>query len=211
MDWRGLRVLDLTEIRPRYYEHKTVTLDTLVLLQREDIADFGLTLGQKKLFAKAITKLSTPAQTEPEVVTEAAGITVEPSTSGVQQRNSGIAQQDVRPQTSILNRAGEQFDSLFADLCPNPANPNLPTTPKAMITSHERRPQSVDCSGSRAADPRTCLTLKSTSKKAVHITDYISVNAKKRIQRRHRQRDIVLTQAESREDRLVVHNDDRHP
>ena len=60
-----------------------------------------------------------------------------------------------------------------------------------------------------ASDPRTVLTIKSGNKRAVHITDFLSTKAKKKIrQRRH---DVVLSRSTDDDDRLIVRTDDQHP
>ena len=63
--------------------------------------------------------------------------------------------------------------------------------------------------GITANDPRVTLTVRASSKKAVHITDFLTEKAKKRI--KNRRKDLVLARMDELEDRLVVRAEDQHP
>ena len=58
-------------------------------------------------------------------------------------------------------------------------------------------------------DPRAILTTKATSRKAVHITLFISERARKK--RQNRRKEIVLSHSSPESDRLVLKTDEDHP
>jgi hypothetical protein len=58
-------------------------------------------------------------------------------------------------------------------------------------------------------DPRTILTLKATSAKAVHITQFLTEKAKRR--RQNRRKEFVIRSGNETSEALVLKTDDEHP
>ena len=101
---------------------------------------------------------------------------------------SGLSLKDIRKQSDQLAEAGKQFDNLF---------PRAPDVVVGDITRYGvsqgtcepwlngsdgvRNTHSTEESGYAAAtDPHTILTMKATKKKAIHITQFLSENAKQK-------------------------------
>ena len=109
---------------------------------------------------------------------------------------------DVRQQTSQLQLAGKTFDNLFTTTV---------TEDKTSTPAHPLAEQCIVNSSSfvcDTSDPRTVLTVKSTSKKAVHITQFLSEPTKKRCQ--SRKKGFVIATSVNDEN-LVLKQEDEHP
>ena len=173
--------------------------ESLKLLTEEDIGGLGLTLGQRKLLVAAIKRFHTEQAQNTGILTSGSNQdqisgNTSTSVSGPESQTatlSNVTIRDINQQTNSLNIAGEQFDSIFKDIVPSD-------------DLHSRSTVSY-----HIADPRTTLTVKAQGRKAVHITDFLSEQARKKL--RNRRKDLVLTRQSEADDTLIVRTDDRHP
>ena len=166
-----------------------ITREALILLRTEDIPDLNLTVGQRRLFEKAVNSLS-----ENEVVTKTLLPSVTTATKDTHTTNSTAQDvtegssrmtiQDIRNQSN-LNEAGKHFDELF-----------LPASATSQITNSLQRQNLKDSHDQvgptiiDSNDPRTTLTMKSCSRKALHIHNFISEASKKRL--KYKRNDLIL-------------------
>ena len=172
-----------------------VSKDTLILLTEKDLMELGLSLGQRKLVAAAIGRLKASVGEEPKQ-------TNKKSSEVETAKDSVTTIMDVRQQTSQLQLAGKTFDNLFT---------NTVTEDKTSTPAHPLAEQCIVNSPSFVydpSDPRTVLTVKSTSKKAVHITQFLSERTKKRCQ--SRKKGFVIATSVNDEN-LVLKQEDEHP
>jgi hypothetical protein len=157
-----------------------VTVELLSAMRDEDMASLGVTLGQRKVLCAAIKKFH-GSDLGGEVVNDAA------AALGL---GSNVMSTDTRGAASLA-AAGKQFSELFLSGTSN--------TQHVAVEQHR-----FSC-----FDPRLTLTVKAHSKKAVHITDFLTEKTKKR--RQSRKKELVLATTHDNEERLVVRSDDQHP
>ena len=112
---------------------------------------------------------------------------------------AGITIADIRRQAASLGQAGKAFDALYT---PEPLVPGNNPLAAGVVNGHSQAPAQP----LSFADPRTILTMKAGSCKAVHITDFLSEKTKKRL-RSHR-RGLVLGLGDNN---IVFRDDDEHP
>ena len=112
---------------------------------------------------------------------------------------AGITIADIRRQAASLGQAGKAFDALFT---PEPLVPGNNPLAAGVVNGHSQAPAQP----LSFADPRTILTMKAGSSKAVHITDFLSEKTKKRL--RSQRRDLVLGLGDNN---VVFRDDDEHP
>lgn len=96
---------------------------------------------------------------------------------------------DLEENTDILKGAGKTFDVLFG------ASPPPPATGKTEIFGQ--------------MDPRTILTLKSQTNKAIHITQFLTEKSKRR--RQNKRKEFILKSGTSNPETLILKADDEHP
>ena len=176
------------------------TLDTVKLLTEKDLREMGLPIGQRNMLLIIIRDLNSdvmPVPADNVDTTEQ----VEPvkaadplNTNGGDTTN--IA--DIRKNMDTLGAAGEEFDKLMGGL----------SSSSAMFpgTDAPAPPASAHVLGT-AMDPRTILTVKSTSAKTVHITQFLSEKTKRRIYDRRRK----FVFCTDKGDQVTIKADDRHP
>ena len=101
-----------------------------------------------------------------------------------------------------MQLAGKTFDNLFTKTVieDKTSTPAHPLAEQCIVNS-----PSIICDPS---DPRTVLTVKSTSKKAIHITQFLSERTKKRCQ--SRKKGFVIATSVNDEN-LVLKQEDEHP
>ena len=112
---------------------------------------------------------------------------------------AGITIADIRRQAASLGQAGKAFDALFT---PEPLVPGNNPLAAGVVNGHSQAPAQP----LSFADPRTILTMKAGSSKAVHITDFLSEKTKKRL--RSQRRGLVLGLGDND---VVFRDDDEHP
>lgn len=153
----------------------------------------------------------------PKINMAAPTVTTNPTATGLSL--SGVDISVVRRQAAQLEDAGKHLNTLLS---------NTPTVNAAdTVVTHGMNTQSSAPSTASIShnmnenkyhniygqlDPRSILTAKATTKKAVHITQFLSERSKKK--RQNRRKEIVLSQghgANSESDRLVLKTEEEHP
>ena len=140
------------------------TRQTLGLLLAVDIKSLGLTLGQQKLLQTAVTKILQPPGDDTLPVEQAQQQADPPHPA-----TPAITIRDVRHQAETLAAAGKTFDQVMGS---TPASP--PATQSLAATF----------------DPRVLLTVKASSSKTVHITQFLTEKTNKK--RNSRKKELVL-------------------
>jgi hypothetical protein len=169
-------------------QEELITKESLRLLEVKDAKEFGFPLGQQKLLMAAVSALQPPA-----IANNPAPNT--PPENPLSMQEAGPAAEiltlpDLRHQQAGLDNAGRRLDELLG----------------ACVVSTAT--QSVKCSDT-FLDPRSILTMKAQTRKAVHVTSFLSEKAKRR--RQNRRRDLVLKTGGDQYDRVVIQTDDDHP
>ena len=192
----------------------------LALLVSSDIRELSLAIGQRKLLEAAIQKLVPAAEQQMLTVTaQAAGQQMHtlqaepaPGTSSAPTVTPDAAERSVinRDQPSQQLAMGQQHRQMQNDSQLEGAGKTLDSIlglspPASNDTSVS---QTKQIAADSAFDPRTMLTIKSSSAKAVHITQFLSEATKKRRQARKRQ--FVVSQ-KGGDSQLVIATDDDHP
>ena len=197
-------------------------MDILKLMTQQELLGLGVTVGQVKTLMSAcstehpVVRRDVPNDNESMSVPAPSGGTHNDANATLA---SGLSLKDIRKQSDQLAESGKQFDNLFPR-APNVVVDNIiPGTGVYQGTNEPwlngsdgvvRNTHSTQGSGYTAAtDPRTILTMKATNKKAIHITQFLSENAKQK--RLTRRRDILLTTHDDGDDRLVVQSNEKHP
>ena len=163
-----------------------VSQEAHLLLEPSDISELGLTLGQKRLVSKAVLDLKnirSNVASSPERAPDVA-VTDAPVTPGVAEPlpSTPVTIRDIRNMKQLCE-AGNSLDNLFRQLTANVDNHDLQTTRRCASES--------DAITLCSSDPRTMLTVKSSSKKALHIHNFLSEAARRRL--KNKKRDVVLT------------------
>lgn len=186
---------------------------TLALLDSSDIRKLSLAIGQRKLLEAAIQRLTTQvtdqqmpftAIDEATQIQEENGVTTGGATNHAVETDNGNDPQPPQQLTisqlrrqmqndNQLEGAGKTLDSL--GISPPTSNDKCINKSKSSWS---------DC----AFDPRTMLTIKASSAKAVHITQFLSEATKKK--RLARKRQFVVSQ-KGGDSQLVIATDDDHP
>ena len=198
-----------------------VTPAVITSMNVQELRKLGVTYGQATLLVAAAAKLLPPAQ--PPVATQTASMTVSNTPDIPAPMNS-----DIGAQCATLAAAGKQYDQLFgvgssASMLPDPETRVNPTQRVSnldaglnfgcLVNHADSYSRSVDksssCKAVGANDPRSILTVKSSTRKACHINQFLGERAKER--RQQRRRDLVVTTSEDGVDKLTVHNNDKHP
>ena len=174
---------------------------TLLMLNEEDIASFGLPLGQKKLLVQGVADLkghsAATSNATCEQSTQMSAQNDQPQERDLGQTapaDSDFNLRTLRQQNSELLTAGKTFNELF-----NSASTDI--QPHAS--------EVMDKGPSSYLDPRTILSMKSRKQKALNITDFITEPTKKR--RQARKRELILTTSGTSEDQIVLRPDEDHP
>ena len=161
-------------------------LGTLCLLDNSDLLSLDLSVGQRKVLAAAISKIKAEKQKNidisPHVCESAPPATVTQSvpkpthdeirSSSHDPKNVDISV--IRRQAGQLDASGKTFDDLLSQSL------NIENNP----VNQSNKPVHV-------SDPRTVLTIKATSHKAVHITQFLTEATKKKRQSRKKDFSVV--------------------
>ena len=150
-------------------------------LQLKDVMEMSLAIGQRNLLLEAIREINRRPQGPPENGEEGHVIPDEGT------------QNDIQDQQNALADAGKNLDMLMGQIKMNGAQSQVPVSSTATLA---------------AADPRTILTMKSNSCKAVHITQFLPEQTKTRL--RDRKKKYVLGSGEGG-DNVVILKDNKHP
>ena len=166
-------------------KEELMTSKALCLISNEDISKLGLSMGQEKLLAKAVRDLSeatTQSNTASNSV-QVAGTSGMVSTNDVpgapeslqlpqsKETTSEFNLADLRQQTQDLFTAGKTFNDIMNTQGGQPMHPS---------------PKAHQAQTNYQFDPRHILTLKANRIKALHITDFLTENTKKRRQSRRK-------------------------
>lgn len=175
---------------------------TLSLIETRDINALTLTLGQRKLLAVAVDKLrkdhgreveaDAATKERPEVDVNHDAVTGVPDVQAKTNAAAGVAPRgqaipDLR--TAPLLDAGKSYLDILNE---GPLDKTI----------RKDRPQVLS-----EMDPRAILTVKSERRKALHITDFLTEDTKRR--RQSRKKEVILSQSDG--DRVVLKTDDKHP
>ena len=121
---------------------------------------------------------------------------------GSQRGSETITVNDIRYQASQLEATGEALDVLLNQTAPNCETSMSCNTQMNTTVNVPDFGKICDTS-----DPRMILTVKSSNKKAIHLTQFLTEVTRKK--RQGRQRDLVLSK--SADDSLVLRQDEDHP
>lgn len=165
-------------------KEELTTMKAITLLEVRDVKELGFTMGQYKLIMAAICDLQKPTAVDEDLM----------PVSAVSHVNDDMTIKDIRAQTIGLNDAGKRLDELLSGNAP-------PTVVNVPIHAHETSTSTVD--------PRTILTMKSQSHKAVHVTQFLTEKAKRR--RQSRRKDFVMKTSGPDSERLLIKCEDDHP
>ena len=201
-------------------EQDLCSLELLSESTPQELVALGITWGQ----AKTIEKAATSVNSAHNVHTPQAQQPVQPSatpatvTQGQDQRNdeSGTASQrpsasssanpvtlkDLRNQNTQLLDAGRQFDELFSQDAPKPSD--FPLQCKSPAQAELNTLHGFEQGETRANDPRAVLTMRAINKKVLHITQFLSEKAKKKLQKRRREVLLSTSDEVTGQDRLTI-------
>ena len=164
--------------------------EAIEALNKDDIACLGLPLGQAKLLTKAVNRFQ---QTEQEQAGPPEDITIDA----------------IRKQVTELDHAGNFLDSLPENI----STPNLPARDKIIVNADNPLQRATTATSTSPHDPRTVLTLRASSTKAVHITSFLTEKAKTRL--KSKDRHYVLSECEEPnmdKTQMLIHSSpDKHP
>ena len=177
---------------------------TLKLLERADVRSLNLQLGQAKLLEAAIHSLTSEVK---DAHAEDHQHQPDPADETQRTEDTTTTIKDLRQQATNIQASGELFDLLSLNQNQN----------KAQATTMEGLSRPAEVSSFEAAskgsffDPRINLTVKATTNKAVHITQFLSERSKKR--RLSRRKELVMSGSGSEDSEKVtlVRLDDSHP
>lgn len=182
------------------------TVETLLAVDKGDIARIGLTVGQEALVRKAIRELGNSHFQDPVQVTTAD----RPEDGGEPTRNQNAdpaASETLETsplgtltgkEEDLLAQAGRDLDTLLSN---SGRLPELQLGKETGILSHAQTALRAP-----AYDPRHLLTLKASTRKAEKIASFLPERVKERLQKKRRER---LVFAEGNEGQLSLqHNDD---
>ena len=165
---------------------------------------FNLQLGQAKLLEAAIHSLTSKVKDA-----HAEGHQHQPDPAGETQRTEDTTTtiKDLRQQATNIQASVELFDLLLLNHNQN----------KAQATTMEGLSRPAEVNSFEAAskgsffDPRMNLTVKATTNKAVHVTQFLSERSKKR--RLSRRKELVMSGSGSEDSEKVtlVRLEDSHP
>lgn len=143
--------------------------------------------------------------------------TERPALQPVSSNNATI--KDIRRQKEELMGAGNELDYLFSSIPPTNAPVASPLVTQASAVGHPsivtHNPASPSASQlpyhAAAIDPRSILTTKATSRKAVHITAFLTESTKKRLRGRKRDSIVLARDQGEGQNRLMLQADESHP
>jgi hypothetical protein len=178
----------------------------LLLLSPGDIRSLNLQLGQEKLLETAVEQLK-PAAAVPEmpVQQQIAGdvhIAVEVQRAGDVQI-AGDVTNDQQPQQQAAADGMNTRDTrgiVGADVGTSLHDLLAETRASTQVTTNTGTRSRSDC------DPRSILTVKATTTKAVHILQFLPERAKQR--RQGRRREFILANGE---EQIVLRPEETHP
>ena len=178
-------------------------IEALILLELKDIMELALPVGQRVLLIAAIKKekgLRSASHTRTQDAVADTGIrgpdaAEQPDVDGAcTAQTNGLTIRDICSQAATLRGAGKALDDILSgDLAPHAPLPLPVASTGPTLTS--------------ASDPCSILTIKASSAKAVHITQFLTEKTKKRLQ--SRRKGIVL--GTNVDNSVVLQSDDRHP
>ena len=157
-------------------------LRVLELAVPDDVMTFDLTAGQRRLLLAALDKL------KPAANAEMPGTSASGQASGTDTETAELVADSGKTFHDLLQEVREVTDSV-PDRVPDQSEKSMPSD--------------------FLFDPRHILTTKATSKKAVHITAFLSEKTKRR--RLSRRKELVLSSSGNKDDTLVLKTDDEHP
>ena len=174
----------------------------LSLVTAGDIRSLNLQLGQAKLLQAAIDTLTAgtkdvpPAPAPTATVATASSLQSTPADGQQQDQATNIRLPDIRRQAAELARHGESLDQLFSDEV-TPVTQSLQPSPVPTA----------------AYDPRAMLTVKATSVKVVHITQFLPERTRKRRAANRRQLRVVKSpdDEDNAAPTLMVEEQEEHP
>ena len=196
------------------------TEETLSAVSFEDLTRIGVSVGQAILIHKSFKSALTPT-----VPAGSDQTTLSDQMSGSQspaseQLASSVTLKDIKRQANSLQEAGKTFNDLISSnksasvevVNKVPLTLGLSDTDSPAVSLPLNKTmntcQFVDCV-SAAHSPLTTLTLRSSTRKAYHITKYLTEEAKNRI--KNKRKDLILTRMDESDDRLVVRTEEAHP
>ena len=205
------------------------TPETLMEMSQAELLSVGLTYGQTKTIIKALDTLRMPNGLN--VVPGDAACVHQANREQGQERQQQLQQlvpdPQVQPPTHVTIRdvpgrnndkhhrdSGKICDELFVTShYPNEHNDAIIDDRNNIAgnvgVSCGANGQSVTAEKWKANDPRSVLTIKATKRKACHITQFLSEQAKER--RQQHRRDLLLSTTEDGEERLVLQTNSKHP
>lgn len=160
-------------------QEELVSKEALSLLELKDLKELNFPMGTTKIILHDIAKWTT-VQTN---VTDTVSVT-EPNVQSSSMGNN----------FGQLEGAGKTLDHLLNDLQAPPAQ-GCPISSGQADWGH--------------MDPRTILTIKAQSSKAVHITAFITEHCKRR--RQNRRKEFIIKSGTKDTETLVLKSDDEHP
>ena len=200
-----------------------ISIDALRLLTEADTKQLGLSMGQRKQLDAAVLELrkTSPPDTSTGTLSDgnlvASNSPPAPAETEKQQQTGlpdKVTIRDIRRQKQDLISSGNELDSILnappnhlnSLLNPEPANASpVALTHQQILPVGQSSQTPLD-----SFDPRTVLTAKAVSQKAVHITTFLSEGAKKRL--RQRQKDtVVFSRNPEGHGNLLVQPNDNHP
>ena len=208
-----------------------VTIEALVLLDDSDLKDLEMTIGQRKLFQSALYTLkginceeksaadkhklrvstvkSTNDHLNSSVFVEKKANPADtcqnqdPPSIPRTQEPAGPTIADFRKQASQLQSSGKMFDSYLSNFTQKPENEKIiPITNSLSQSDLCAKPSDL-------SDPRTILTVKASSQKAKHITNFLPESVKRRLQSKSKKEWFLAKSGEG--ENLVIKQDCEHP
>ena len=107
---------------------------------------------------------------------------------------------DIRQQAAQIESSGKAFEAFMNNLV---TSNEVPKASQGLIKQQQSQFNSLG----NQMDPRTILTIRASSRKRVHITQFVTERTKKRLQ--SRKRDFVLSNT-GPTGSLVIKTDDEH-
>lgn len=196
----GLNRKTTTALRKEDLVQKKV----LSLLCEDDVRRLkDVSVGQGRLLQEAVRCLAAgPGLAQQEINMPGPSTAQDTSSTQHTRQASNMTIRDIRQQATALGDAGKELDNWLQDnsVCPAIKCSNC----------SEKSPMAKAHHAISVMDPRAALTVKATSKKALHITQFLSESA--RCKQKNRRKDVVLSTASIGDDeRLVLRTDDSHP
>ena len=164
-------------------KEELVTQETLLLLEEKDLCELEIPMGQRKLLINAVARLGGAI----------------PKQKGQETSDCNI--RDIRQQAAQIESSGKAFEAFMNNLV---TSNEVSKASEGPIKQHQSQFNSLG----NQMDPRTILTIRASSRKTVHITQFLTEKTKKRLQ--SRKRDFVLSNT-GPTGSLVIKTEDEHP